>query len=258
MSKKTIIVIPCFNELHRLKESFLELFLERPDLELLMVDDGSTDGTDAWLKTWATRHFGRVSVLSLDRNGGKGEAVRQGVLLAVQKDPACIGYVDSDGATPAGECLHLLDNLQQAPETIAAVLGSRVMRLGSHIVRTPWRHYSGRVFATVASRILSLPVYDTQCGAKFFRNTGIFRRIFETPFHSRWLFDVELLGRLSIRIGANGGSPEKAFREVPLETWCDIQGSKRALRDYVRAGIDLVLVAKNLARDRARDEIRKA
>jgi len=251
MHKKAIIVIPFFNEASRLKMSFLTSFMARPDVELLLVNDGSSDETETLLNDWSKRYPGRASVLSLSLNQGKGEAVRQGVRAALRKDPASIGYVDCDGATPAEECLRLLESLEKAPEMVIAVLGSRVKLLGFDIRRHLSRHYSGRVFATAASCVLDLPVYDTQCGAKFFRVSPLFQSVFELPFHSRWLFDVELIGRLAIGIRKEGGNPDGILREVPLHVWHDIDGSKRRWWDYARAAIDLLRVMKNLARESA-------
>ena len=85
MSKKAIIIIPCFNEASRLNFNFFEAFLERPDLELLFVDDGSSDDTAARLKEWGSPHPARTTLLELSRNGGKGEAVRQGMQKAFGK-----------------------------------------------------------------------------------------------------------------------------------------------------------------------------
>jgi glycosyltransferase involved in cell wall biosynthesis len=243
------LVVPCYNEAARLDEAaFLGLVDGRPGLRLLFVNDGSTDETEARLRALAAQRPGRIDVRSLDENAGKAEAVRQGLRAALGGPGDVIGYVDADLATPPSEIVRLLDtiNARQA----AVVMGSRVALLGSDIQRTAARHYTGRVFASLASLILNIRVYDTQCGAKLFRRSAALAAALETPFLSRWAFDVELLGRLLA--GGPGVPPVAAadFVEVPLGTWSDVPGSK--LRPAAMAGAlkDLALIAADLRRRR--------
>src|SRR6266568_1094414 len=170
----TVIVVPCFNEAARLRPDGFGPLAEHPEIELLFVDDGSTDDTRRVLEGLAAR-WPRAHVLALPANGGKGEAVRRGMLDGLARGAACVGYLDADLATPADEMLRLRDELLGAAGA-SAVLASRVALLGRDIQRNPARHYLGRVFATTASVVLGLPVYDTQCGAKLFRRTPALER----------------------------------------------------------------------------------
>jgi dolichyl-phosphate beta-glucosyltransferase len=133
-----------------------------------------------------------------------------------------------------------------------AVLGSRVALLGRSIRRTHRRHYLGRVFATAASIVLDLVVYDTQCGAKLFRNSPAVREAFAAPFQSRWVFDVELLARLK-RLHERGGLPDlkRSVAEHPLQAWCDVAGSKLSARDVLGAGFELARIYNRYRRARA-------
>jgi dolichyl-phosphate beta-glucosyltransferase len=91
-------------------------------------------------------------------------------------------------------------------------------------------------------------VYDTQCGAKFFRATPALSRALDRPFRSRWAFDVELLGRL-----LSGGAEalrEDDLLEVPLRRWTHVGGSKLRPLAMLRAGADLAVIALDLARER--------
>ncbi len=234
---RVVIVIPCYNEEQRLDRNEIAALLEREGLALLLVDDGSTDATLELLHTVAAGFPGRARVLALESNHGKAEAVRRGLLEACA-DAELVGYCDADFATPAREMHRLVSELETTG--VDVVTGARIARLGADIERHPSRHYVGRVFATAASLALGRPVYDTQCGAKVFRATIALAEALAEPFHSRWAFDVELLGRLLAR-GA-------AIREVPLESWRDIGGSKLRVRDMVKASLDLVAIARSLRR----------
>lgn len=228
---RTVVVVPCFNERARLDVERFRDFVERePDTEVLFVDDGSTDGTGALLRDVTAASEG-LFLLSLPENRGKAEAVRQGILHGLDAGADFIGYWDADLSTPLDEVPRLTAHLQANP-ALLAVIGSRVMLLGRRIERNPWRHYVGRVFATGASLALGLPVYDTQCGAKLFRATDAVRSAFSTPFSDRWVFDVELIGRIT---DAAGGAPGDVVHEWPLTEWRDVEGSKVGLADGLRA-----------------------
>jgi glycosyltransferase involved in cell wall biosynthesis len=234
-----VVVVPCYNEAARLDSARLLAALdELAWLSFVLVDDGSTDRTLALLHELAAQRPGRIRVLALPENRGKAEAVRQGVLEATRDGAWGFGYWDADLATPLEELPRLKAALEE-PE-VRAVLGSRVRLLGRAIERRAERHYIGRAYATVVSLILRLEVYDTQCGSKLFRNDAVTRGLFEQPFQTRWSFDVELLLRLSQAARAGKIGPlGRTCREVPLERWQDVPGSKLGLSAAPRIAREL-------------------
>lgn len=247
------LVVPCYNEATRLDaDSFVALVDSDPSLRLLFVNDGSTDGTADVLQALRARRPDRIDVHALARNSGKAEAVRQGLLrlLGESPPPAVVGYVDADLATPVSE-IQRIGAVMQA-QGAQVLLASRVGLLGRQIERTAVRHYLGRVFASVASLLLKLSVYDTQCGAKLFRPGPGLQAALAEPFLSRWIFDVELLGRLLV--GAPGVPPLDATTivEEPLRFWRDVPGSKLRPKHMAGAAGDLVRVGRDLARRRRR------
>jgi glycosyltransferase involved in cell wall biosynthesis len=153
-------------------------------VDLLFVDDGSTDRTPDLLRELRNRLGGRAAVHTLPRNRGKAEAVRQGTFRAFQRGPVFAGYWDADLATPLKELSTFLDAMHARPQLLIA-LGSRVKMLGRSIERRSVRHYGGRLFATLASITLRVPVYDTQCGAKLFPNTPETAALFEPTSSAR-------------------------------------------------------------------------
>src|SRR5262249_44417648 len=119
--------------------------------------------------------------------------------------------------------------------------------LGTDIQRTAARHYLGRVFASLASLTLAARVYDTQCGAKMFRRTLALAAALEVPFLSRWIFDVELLGRLLAGAAVVPGIAVHDIVEGPPGARRAGPGAQRkpaalagALKDLALVGADLM------------------
>ena len=234
---RTVLVIPCFNEERRLdSEAFGSYRAAHPEVEFLFVNDGSGDGTLPLLERLRSGDPSGCHVLNLERNQGKAEAVRQGVLAALEQGPDFVGFWDADLATPLAEIGSFLDVFRNRPE-IEMIFAARVRLLGREISRRPSRHYFGRIGATLISTSLGLAVYDTQCGAKLFRVTPALPRLFASPFRSRWIFDVEVLARFVQLVGRDAAS--RAVYELPVMRWRDVAGSKVQSSDFVRALKDL-------------------
>src|SRR5262249_19557526 len=104
------------------------------------------------------------------------------------------------------------------------VLGTRVSMLGRDIERSRLRHYLGRLFASAASLVLDLSVYDTQCGAKVFRRTPALDAAISEPFLSRSVLDVELLARLVAGTTSAPGMDRQRIIEEQRAAWHDVAG----------------------------------
>jgi dolichyl-phosphate beta-glucosyltransferase len=231
------IVIPCYNEAARLDREAFEAAMAAWDSPVFVfVDDGSTDSTRLVLEAMRERMDGRCRVLALPRNRGKAEAVRHGLNAALAEGATRVGYWDADLATPL-ETIEDFDRELDDRPVIEVVMGSRVKMLGREIRRSAFRHYVGRVYATVASLVLRMPVYDTQCGAKLFRRSHALERALAAPFRSRWAFDVELLQRLQAQWRYAGA---QRIVEVPLREWRDVGESKVSLLSGARAYLFLL------------------
>src|SRR4029453_13391013 len=123
--------------------------------------------------------------------------------------------------------------LLDARPDLEMVFGARVQLLGRVIERRALRHYLGRVFATAASLSLGLRVYDTQCGAKLFRPSPAMQALFQEPFTTRWLVDIEILARLiQARRGTNLPQAEDIIYEFPLPEGRDGGGFKGKARGF--------------------------
>jgi len=241
------IVIPFYNEERRFDRARLTQLAQDPSVELVLVDDGSRDRTAALLGELAADAGGRIHVLLLEKNGGKGEAVRRGLRRAIERGNRLVGFTDADFSTRPVELLELLTELE-ARADLDVLIASRVAMVGRKVERRAVRHYLGRIFATVAANILRTPFYDTQCGAKLFRVTPMLESSLAHPFVSRWAFDVELLGRLLIGTREVPAVPLAQMREVPLEEWVHVGGSKVTSSAMVKTLADLALIEMELTR----------
>lgn len=237
---QTIIIVPCYNESGRLnKEAFIQYLVKNENVAFLFVNDGSKDDTLTMLKSLSEEHS-RFFYIDVQPNGGKAEAVRQGMLYAAEQfDCEFIGFWDADLATPLWE----IDNfiVQMRRGDFEMVTGLRLMRLGAGVKRKNSRHLLGRCFATVAAKMLQLPVYDTQCGAKLYCKR-IVPLLFKEPFSTRWLFDVELLARFGREFGKDAAN-SKVY-EYPLLEWVDVSGSRLKFKDFFKAPYELLQIKK--------------
>lgn len=240
--QKTALIIPCYNEGRRLRgQEFLASTARDKDLHFIFVDDGSTDDTQEKLIRICQENPGQCRWIALGENSGKAEAVRQGFLDALRSDFPNIGYWDADLATPLSAIPTFCEILDRPG--VSMVIGSRVRLLGRKVERRALRHYLGRVFATTASLVLGLPVYDTQCGAKIFKRREELEAVFRKPFSVKWTFDVEILARfLMMERFAGTGSLKSSCVEYPLEEWSDIPGSKIKPADFLVAMVDLLKI----------------
>jgi dolichyl-phosphate beta-glucosyltransferase len=230
---QTTLVVPCYNEEERLQVDVFQRFAAAyPAIRFVMVNDGSRDQTGEILAELAAARPRQFELLSLAVNSGKAEAVRQGMVHALESGAEVVGFLDADLAAPLEEVPRLIDVLARRPE-VTVVVGSR-LSLAGHSIRRRWiRRVLGRCFAAVAAGLIGLQLRDTQCGLKLFRSGAAARRLFAEPFRSRWIFDVEVLARLIAVQGREAAAAQ--IYEMPLEAWSEVAGSKLKSSDFVKA-----------------------
>jgi len=233
-----VLIIPCFNEERRLRMSE---FVDHCNLfELIVfVDDGSTDKTAGLLVELGNeieKACGAAHISSLAVNSGKGEAVRHGVLEALRRTNQISGVAiaDADLSTPLSEMARLAQVASQL--NVDVLQGSRVQLMGRDIQRSGFRHYIGRLAATLISQFLEIQVYDTQAGAKVFSRKAA-ETVFTDKFTSRWLFDCEIFLRAT--------RAALTVYEEPLMVWKEQKiGSKVTIGTYLRSLIDLLRIRR--------------
>jgi len=227
------IIVPAFNEASRIAESVrkIDAFVRQSpfSIELIVVDDGSTDNTAEIVSTADAR---KLRLLRNNKNHGKGYTVRQGVLAASGK---YVLFTDADLSAPIEELNKLLEIAQR--EGADVVIGSRALdRRYIEKHQSPLRELGGIVFNLMVRLLLGLRLHDTQCGFKLFERQRS-RRVFEQQTTLGFGFDPELLF-LAKRSGLK-------ICEASVR-WGHAEGSKvNFLRDGIRMFLDLVRIRWN-------------
>lgn len=208
------VIIPAYNEARRLPQHLAHVLdylrQQYPAFELIVVDDGSTDGTGAAVQAALTGEP-RARVLGYQPNSGKGYATRIGVLAS---RGARVVFLDADLSTPIEEVPRALAQLEQAE----VVIGSRDLPGSDVRVKQPvYRRLASEVFKWVRFLFVGLwRLSDTQCGFKAYRG-AVARQLFALGRINRFMFDVEIL-YLADRAGLR-------IIEMPVR-WEDSPGSK--------------------------------
>ncbi|HAL46696.1 MAG: glycosyltransferase [SAR202 cluster bacterium] len=233
------LVVPCHNEAARLDTTaFLDWVRGSASRRVCFVNDASTDETADVLNQLSEGHP-QIAVLHLPRNHGKAGAVRAGMLQHTASE--FVGFWDADLAAPLAEVEPLAQVFARHP-TLQVVAGIRVLRFGATVQRSFVRHVLSRLFVTAAGFLLSLPAYDTQCGAKLFR-CGVVQLLFAEPFVSPWLFDIELYLRLR-RLYSDTGLGA-CVHEHPLTEWKAVGRSSLGFGDFVSAPFQLWRISRH-------------
>jgi dolichyl-phosphate beta-glucosyltransferase len=227
------IVIPAFNEAQRIAASLevVTAFLARQpyQADVLVVQDGSTDGTEAVVRRVLGGRV-TVSLWAIPENRGKGFSVRSGMLAARGEH---LLFSDADLSTPIEETTNLLAALAEGHQL---AIGSRAMPNSDVRRRQPWwRERMGKVFNLCVRAVGISPFRDTQCGFKCFARSAA-REIFTRQRLDGFGFDVEVL-LIATRLGYS-------IREVPV-VWIDDPHSRvHPLRDSARMLVDLARIRR--------------
>lgn len=230
------VVVPAYNESRRIGQSLRTIadYSTRcgDSLELIVVDDGSTDGTATLAEAVLSETAHLTSrVLRYSPNRGKGYAVRHGLLAA--RAPFAL-FTDADLSTPITEMPALLRDLIDGRADVT--FGSRALDRGLIGVHQPRRReLGGRAFNVVLRLATGLPFLDTQCGFKAFR-MSVCRPLLEAGSIDGFGFDIELLYEAH-RAGLR-------MREIPVR-WNHCDGSKvNFLQDGARMLRDIMAVRR--------------
>ncbi|XCF05337.1 response regulator [Tamlana crocina] len=234
------VVIPCYNEEERLLSTeFLNYIDKNSGYHLCFVNDGSKDNTLQVLKNLQKGREDFITVYDCEKNGGKAEAVRQGMLFMAQKeDLDYIGFLDADLSTDLSD----FDDLVKTIETsnFKIVSGSRISRMGANITKESARKIISLTINYIIRKILKMDFKDTQCGAKIF-SKDVIGIAFNEKFVTQWIFDVEIFKRMSKHFGLK--KAKAMLCEQPLKRWVHADGSKLSMKDSIKIVMQLAQIA---------------
>jgi glycosyltransferase involved in cell wall biosynthesis len=227
------IIIPAYNEEARLPRTLTRIqdYLAAQDFsaEIIVVDDGSTDGTAAVTEEWCARQPS-LQLLRNERNRGKGFSVRRGILGARGRMAL---FTDADLSAPIDEAKKLLDALADADVAI----GSRAINRGLiEVHQSGMRERAGMIFNLIVRMMTGLPFADTQCGFKAFRRERC-KEVFEQQRVEGFGFDPEVLF-LAQRRGLR-------IVEIPVRWAHDPATKVHVVRDSLRMLADLFVIRWN-------------
>ncbi|WP_300022002.1 response regulator [uncultured Maribacter sp.] len=234
------VVIPCYNEEERLLgKEFRDFAHSNLGYHLCFVNDGSTDKTLEVLEELRKGNESNISIYDCEKNGGKAEAVRLG-MLHMAKDPQLdyIGFLDADLSTDFRDFDDLVETLDKSDFKI--VSGSRMSRMGADITKESARKIISMTINLIIRTILRMPFNDTQCGAKVM-DRSVVPLMFSKPFITKWLFDVEMFIRMRKYFGKK--EAVKLICEQPLKRWIHADGSKLSMKDSVKIVGQLAKIA---------------
>lgn len=225
------VVIPCYNEEERLLGDEFKAFVHKNlGYHLCFVNDGSKDNTLAVLEELRKGKEDYISIYDCEKNGGKAEAVRLGMLhLAAQNQYDYIGFLDADLSTNFDDFQDLVTTISTSKFQI--VSGSRMSRMGADITKESARAIISKTINFIIRKTLGMEINDTQCGAKVMTKELV-ENTFKFQFITKWLFDVEIFMRMKKVYGSK--KAQELICEQPLKRWIHADGSKLSMKDSVK------------------------
>lgn len=226
MTKRIALIIPFYNERKRLNKDALKYLAQecKEFMHCYLIDDGSTDNFAIELINFASNEqLKNVTIINSPTNRGKAEAIRFAVNSLNLNKYSHFGFTDADFSASPSEIVRLARIALDNPLTF--VFGSRAQNAKNKIKTSRFRFVQGTIFNLFVSSILGNKLADSQCGLKFFPiDCAAKQSLFKIPFKNKWLFDLELIMRISKidRID---------ILEISLYEWSHMKNSKTSILD---------------------------
>ena len=225
---KTLVIVPTFNEKQNILPITRAIFEQKiPELEVLVVDDGSPDGTGDIVAELAAADP-RVHLLRREKKLGLGTAYVAGFRYALERDYGLIIEMDADFSHDPRDLIRLIE----ASAASDIVIGSRYIK-GVNVVNWPLKRLLLSMFASYYTRIITgLPLRDCTAGFKCFRRSVLEHTQLERIQSDGYSFQIEM----NFRAWVKGFT----IAEIPIVFVDRAAGSSKMSKRIVREAIWMV------------------
>jgi len=190
---RTLVVIPTYNEIDSLPHTLEALHSWVPDADVLVVDDGSPDGTGEWADARAAEDP-RVSVLHNPAKGGLGAAYLAGFRRALEGGWEIICEMDADGSHRGRDLPQLLRAVHDGADL---AIGSRWVPGGAVVNWPRNRHVLSRGANVYANVLMGLGVNDATAGFRAFRRSTLEAIHLDDVESAGYCFQIDMTRRVS-------------------------------------------------------------
>ncbi len=185
---QTLIIIPTFNEIDNIQRMINTLFDLYPEVSILIIEDGSPDGTAEIVKTLQSKHPNSLHMIERQGKLGLGTAYITGFKFALEKNFEFVFEMDCDFSHDPAQVRDLLE----AAQSNDLVIGSRYID-GIRIINWPFRRLLLSYLASIYTRLVTgIPVYDTTGGFKCFRRKALEKLNLNNIISKGYIFQLEL------------------------------------------------------------------
>lgn len=231
------MIIPAFNEEHRFNSRTIFDEILAYDLDVIFIDDGSTDNTYILLSSLISELKIRkpnknFELLRLVENVGKANVLREGLLYAITLKYDFAILQDMDFPYSNENAISLMNFATRSNYLL--VSGARINLLGWNIKRKVTRHWIGRFIATYIATIVGVKMYDPQTPCKIY-NLKLLKNSYLTEFRTRWFSDVELIKRLPLEL-------QNSIYEFPMKDWRDVPEGHLKIISFPKILMELIIL----------------
>ncbi len=234
---KSLIMLATYNEIENLPGLIDAILVHAPDVDILVIDDNSPDGTGSWCDEYAKKDL-RLKCLHRPGKLGLGTATIAGIEYAIEHQYQYVLNMDADFSHDPKYLSALFDGMDGGDKSVDVMIGSRYIK-GGGIVGWPLkRHLMSRAVNVSSRLLLGLPTRDCSGAFRCYRTERMAQLAFDQFRSQGYVFQEEILWRLN-RLGCRFGETPIVFaNRVHGESKIDGSEVGRAIRNLLRLGYE--------------------